>query len=70
MSHRAFFEQQKLVFAEEAKRKVDALRQNDRLVDSMPEEQIRAWLRYLVNENFRLQTDNERLIEIIARGAK
>lgn len=65
MSHKEFFEQQRLAFAEETKRKISQLRENDKLVDTMPEGQVRAYLRFLLNENLRLEQDNERLMEML-----
>lgn len=65
MSPREFFEQQRLQFIEEGKRKITQLRENDKLIDTMPTDQLRAWIRFLLDENFRLQTDVDRLTDLV-----
>lgn len=70
MSHKSYFRQTGLQLKQESERKLSELRQDETMIDTLPVDQLRTWLRFLINENFRLSEDNKRLVEMIPSNKK
>lgn len=65
MGHRPYFRHLNKQLSRESAKKLEALRKDESLIDDMEPAKLRSWLRFLINENFRLESDKSRLMDLI-----